>query len=195
MSEQVKFWKGSFGAEYTKRCRPDPKDRASFWDLILERTSARSILEVGCNWGPNLRALRDADPTIKLRGVDVNASALAEAREQAFDAREVAGRDVGRLWTERFDLVFTAGCLIHVGPADLKATMESIVMASKRWVLAVEYAAEKEEEVEYRGHAARLWRRPFGLLYEDLGLDTVLTGDLAPGDGFDNTKFWLLMRP
>lgn len=195
MSECEAFWSGPFGAAYTERCRPDPKQRRSFWELMLEQTSARSILEVGCNWGPNLTALRDTDPTLKLRGVDVNPAAIAEAQAATLDVRECPAREVGERWPHRFGLVFTAGVLIHVPPVDLIPTMKSIIKASNRHVLAVEYAAEDEEEIDYRGQAGRLWKRPYGEMYEAMGLNMVSSGYLAPGDGFDSCHFWLLSRP
>lgn len=194
MSAQEAFWRGSFGDEYRERNRVEWERRRSFWDLILEKTAARTVLEVGCNAGWNLLALRACDPTVKLRGVDVNAAALAEARARSLDAREASGREIGALWPRRFDLTFTAGVLIHVAPDDLLPTMHSIIATSRRWVLAVEYWAEKEEQVEYRGHEQRLWRRPFGAAYQALGLHLVDSGNLLPGDGFDNCAWWLLEK-
>jgi pseudaminic acid biosynthesis-associated methylase len=192
---QEKFWAGEFGSQYTVRNRVNWHARKNFWDLIIERTAARSVLEVGCNAGWNLLALRDADPTIKLRGVDLNPDALTEAGRYALDAREMSGVKVGAEWPNAFQLVFTAGVLIHVPPQVLEKTMRSIVAASSRWVLAVEYAANQEEEVDYRGHAERLWRRPYGALYAGLGLAIEMEGQLAKGDGFDNCEFWLLRKP
>lgn len=194
MSEQEGFWQGTFGDEYTRRNRPDPKVRANFWELILEQTAARSVLEVGCNWGCNLLALRDVAPTIKLRGVDVNDAALAEARAQFLDVRNVPARSVGQ-WRREFDLVATCGVLIHIPPEQLVDVMVAITTASREWVLAVEYAHAIEREVQYRGHARRLWKRPFGELYQEIGLDLISEGDVAAGDGFDNCKFWLLRKP
>lgn len=194
MSTTFDFWRGPFGAEYTARNRVNWQARRAFWELILERTAARRVLEVGCNAGWNLMALRAVDPTVKLRGIDVNREALEEARANVLDARDLPASMVGDTWPRCFDLVFTAGVLIHVGPEDLADTMHSIVGASSRHVLAVEYAAAKEEEVDYRGHAQRLWRRPFGRLYEEMGLEVELTGELRAGDGFDDCHYWLLRK-
>lgn len=194
-SVQEAWWAGSWGTEYTARNRVDWRARRSFWELIIGETGAKSILEVGCNAGWNLRALREADHTLKLRGVDLNADAIGEAVEAGFDVHRASGRDVGTVWPKEADLVFTAGCLIHVAPAELSPTMSSIIKASKRFVLAVEYAAETEEEIDYRGNAERLWKRPYGEMYQAMGLDIVLSQHLAPGDGFDNCTAWLLRVP
>lgn len=195
MNPQEQLWAGEFGADYTARNRVEWMRRRSFWELILEQTRAKSVLEVGCNAGWNLLALRELDPTVRLRGVDLNEVAIAEARAQSLDVRKAAGREVGSMWPGRFDLVFTAGVLIHVAPDELEATMRSVMAASARHVLAVEYADAMEVAVEYRGGLDRLWKRPFGQLYEELGLSLESVGQLRAGDGFDNTTWWLLRKP
>jgi hypothetical protein len=91
-----------------------------------------------------------------------------------------------------FDLIVTAGVLIHIPPAQLHSTMQAIVDASADYVLAVEYHAEQEEEVEYRGHAGMLWRRPYGKLYQAMGL--VLVDEWDAGEGFDRCRAVLLRK-
>ena len=59
---------------------------------------------------------------------------------------------------------------------------------SARYVLAIEYASETEEMVEYRGHKDRLWKRNYGKLYEQLGLKILHTGWAT---GWDTTTYWL----
>jgi pseudaminic acid biosynthesis-associated methylase len=195
MSSPEHFWAGEFGIAYTLRNKVDWMQRRSFWELVLERTAACRVLEVGCGAGWNLLALRQVDPRVRALGVDVNRVALDMAQDAGADAVELPAARVGTRWPQAFDLVFTAGVLIHVPPAELATTMVSIIAASRRWVLAVEYAAAAEEEVLYRGHAERLWRRPFGVLYEALGLTLQESGHLERGDGFDDCTWWLLKKP
>src|SRR5260221_13517341 len=98
---------------------------------------------------------------MRLAGVDVNAGALAEAKVAGFDVAEASSLEP-EMWKDHSDLVFTCGVLIHIPPETLHETMQQIAVASRRFVLAVEYEADEEEEIEYRGHAGRLWKRPFG---------------------------------
>ena len=192
MSETAEFWRGEFGTEYTGRNQIDPASRVPFWQKILGATHARSILEVGCNNGTNLRAIRTINPDITLQGIDVNQVALAEAADYGLAVTEMEASEITSLG--QYDLVFTAGVLIHVSSDQLPAVMDAIISASRQRVLAVEYADDTEVEVEYRGHAGKLWRRPFGKLYQEKGLRIISSGD-APTEAFDKCEFWLMERP
>lgn len=192
MSETAEFWRGEFGTEYTGRNQIDPASRVPFWQKILGATHAQSILEIGCNNGTNLRAIRTINPDITLQGVDVNQAALAEAADYGLPVTEMEASEIGSLG--KFDLVFTAGVLIHVSSNQLAAVMDAIISASNQHVLAVEYADETEVEVPYRGHEGKLWRRPFGRLYQEKGLRIISSGD-APAEAFDRCEFWLMEVP
>ena len=192
LTPQEEFWKSGFGTDYVERNRVNWKARIPFWRDIIRATGARSILEVGCGSGWNMLAIREVNDLMVSWGCDINQTALQEAaaaglsvvEASVFDLHELMGGVAG------FDIVFTAGVLIHVSPADLSRAMDEIIAASRRYVLAVEYADEVEVEVEYRGHAQRLWRRPFGRLYQDKGLKIVSEFD-APADAFDRCRVWL----
>jgi hypothetical protein len=130
---------------------------------------------------------------MELHGVDVNASAVEEARQQGFEVHCTDALGIMGLHEPgTVDLVFTAGCLIHVAPSDLESVMRAIVTVSGRYVLAIEYEAEEETEVEYRGHKGYLWKRDFGKLYQALGL-TLLTV-VPDAQGFDSCTAWLLEK-
>lgn len=189
---QEQFWKGDFGRDYTIRNRVDWSVRVPFWDDIIMWTGARSALEVGCNAGWNLQALNSIDPSMELTGVDVNLSALAEAAASGYEVHELSASEVGKEFPAHADLVFTAGVLIHIPTEQLSEVMDGIIAASTQYVLAIEYASETEEAIDYRGNSERLWRRPFGKLYEDKGLTLIETGDA--GEGFDSCTYWLLSK-
>lgn len=189
---QENFWAGDFGREYTARNRVDWSKRVPFWEDMIMWTGARSALEIGCNCGWNLRALNSIDPGLELTGIDVNSGALEEAIQAGYDVYECPAVDVGRKLPAHADLVFSAGVLIHIGEDQISAVMDSIIAASKQYVLAIEYASDVSEEVPYRGHSERLWRRPFGKMYEAKGLKLIETGEA--GEGFDRCVYWLMDR-
>lgn len=187
------FWAGTFGDEYTDRNRVDYMARVPFWQRIIDATQATSFLDVGCNAGWNLEALRQVGNNQYLMGgVDINDRALMEAGSKGFVVDNYAAHEIGALYTPgSCEMAITSGVLIHVPPEDLAVTMRAIVDVSSRWVVAIEYEAPQETEVEYRGHAGRLWKRPYGELYKAMGLSLVETGE---AQGFDAAHYWLMEK-
>lgn len=187
MNKTEQLWSGEFGDAYLARNRVNWRSRMRFWGHIMELTGARSVYEVGTSAGWNLSAIRRICPDVELYGHDINEHAVYQAQS--------AGLDVGHTEAIRcsdIELVFTAGVLIHIPPEKLEFMMKEIIRASCDYVLAIEYASDKEEEVTYRGHSGMLWKRPYGELYQALGLKLVETGDA--GEGFDNCQYWLLLK-
>lgn len=185
------FWKGSFGDSYTARNRVNWRARIPFWRRIMGLTGARSVFEMGCNAGWNLSAIREVAPNARLLGCEINSKAYEQA---LFAGNDVVLEDgVICLWTYAgvFDLVFTAGVLIHIDEDSIETTMRALVDASADYVLAVEYAADRSQAIEYRGHTDKLWSRPFGRMYEALGLTLMDSGE---AEGFDRCQYWLLRK-
>lgn len=193
---KAQAWASDFGDAYTIRNRVQWEKRQPFWEYIINKTEPASVLEVGCNSGWNMRAISSLGKhSRRLTGVDVNKTAIAEAQLACFDVRECAARDLRTIFEPgEFDLVYTCGVLIHIPPEDLTDVMQSIVDVSRKYVLAVEYAHKDETPVEYRGHTDMLWKRPYGRLYEHLGLKTTWFGFLAPDTGFDQCTAWLMEK-
>jgi spore coat polysaccharide biosynthesis protein SpsF len=202
---QAAFWRGPFGDAYTERNAPEAaqlRARVALWASILAHmpTPPASILEVGANAGTNLRALRclsDAaffavEPNAKARQVlledgVVPAANLCDGLAAAIDLPDAA-----------VDLAFTSGVLIHIHPDDLPSSCRDIHRVSRRYIACIEYFADRPEEVAYRGHADRLFKRDFGAFW----LDSF--PDLRPlGCGFawrrltglDNLTWWLFEKP
>jgi SAM-dependent methyltransferase len=186
------FWAGPFGTEYTARNQVDWQARIPFLRGIIERTNASTFLDVGCNGGWNLRALKAIDATFMMSGVDVNQDALMLAQVEGFDAVNLPATEV----VEKFgagsaQMVITSGVLIHIPTDQLIATMEAIRDVSSDYVLAIEYDAPREEAIDYRGHADRLWKRPYGELFQSIGMSLVEHGQ---ADGYHECHYWLLEK-
>jgi spore coat polysaccharide biosynthesis protein SpsF len=188
----AEFWAGEFGNEYTKRNRVNWKDRVPFWEHIIEVTQATSFLEVGTNAGWNLQAIRSLDKEFAMTGVDVNEEALREAQDAGLDVEVLLGYDVAKFFgAGSCELAFTSGVLIHIPQEELIQTMTAIRDVSSQYVLAVEYDSPEDQEIDYRGHSGKLWKRPWGKLYQALGLSLVETG---PAQGFVDCHYWLLEK-
>lgn len=186
----LELWAGEFGNDYLKRNQVDWRKRIAFWATIVHRTGARSFFEMGANAGWNLSAIKRAYPDVIVAGNDINTLACEQARMAGLNV--VNQLDFNAACPGRYELVFTAGVLIHIEPEHLDEVMRALIAKSYRWVLAIEYAADVETQVEYRGHTEKCWKRPYGALYEALGLKLVDSGDA--GAGFDRCTYWLLER-
>lgn len=188
------FWAGEFGDDYGKRNVIDPASRLDFWRSAMEFCQPQTVLEVGANRGHNLIAIQTVSPGTDVCGIDINASAANEARSNGISVDVGSALELAsRYGHDSKDLVFSAGCLIHIPPAELQRVMQQIVDVSARFIIAVEYEAEKEEAVTYRGHEGKLWRRNYGELYQALGCE--LLAVVPDAGGFDNCTAWVLSKP
>jgi pseudaminic acid biosynthesis-associated methylase len=194
---QLTRWSAEFGNAYTDRNRVDWRERRSAFTDITAGLDIGSILEVGCNRGHNLRALQAVLPGARLAGVEPNDYARGLAEEQAPGCEIVPG-DVGGLpyTAEHFDLVFTAGVLIHVPPASLTDALVEIHRLARRWILAIEYFAQRDEVVAYHGREDMLWKRDFLAHYRGLFPELVVIrqGVLGADVGFDDCHWWLMQK-
>jgi len=188
------LWAGEFGDQYTARNRVNWRKRIPFWKDIIDSTGARSVFELGCNAGWNLSAITRVYPDVTVRGEDINRKSIAQASLCLSDPNEVwvsQGLHSSQ-YDPNYELVFTAGLLIHVEPDSLHEMMSKVVNSSCDYVLAIEYASDYEREIEYRGRKEKLWARPFGKLYQDMGLKLVM--EAGAGPGFDDCTAWLLRK-
>jgi spore coat polysaccharide biosynthesis protein SpsF len=188
------FWAGEFGAEYTERNQVDWSLRVPLLQRMIEQTGAETFLDIGCNAGWNLLALRKISPDYMMSGVDINHQALLQASAEGFDVINMpasAIADCDELGPDCAQMVITSGVLIHIPPSELEAVMRAIVTASSRYVLCIEYEHPVEQMVEYRGHQHRLWKRPFGELYERLGMSVVERGQ---AEGYVDCQYTLLEK-
>ena len=195
MNQQSEAWAGQWGNDYTNRNRVDWRKRIPVWKDIMDRTGARSVLEVGCNAGWNLTAIKQAAPWATTKGIDLNANAVVRAKVASVDAELGTPGEALEWFGSVYELVFTAGVLIHVSPENLEQTMKDIVELSTRWILSIEYESEAEAEVLYRGEKDMLWKRPFGRLYQDMGLHLRYVSSAFKEHGFDDCTVWLLEKP
>lgn len=200
----VEFWAGKPGNDYLKRNLVNIEERFPFWEYIIDETNARSFLEGGCNAGWNMMAIREVlrkknipDTEYFISGVDLNEDALRLARSQE-PPLDVEQMDLRRVATcEEFggagscELSFTSGVLIHVPPDDLKETMCALRDISSHYVLAIEYDSAEERAIPWRGYDDKLWARPYGQLYQEIGLNLVEYGE---AEGFKDCKYWLMEK-
>ena len=114
-TEQEDFWAGKFGDDYSLRNRGSLllASNLALFSKILDRTNQiDSVLERGCHIGMYLKALNLLRPQAKIRGIDINSSAIEHSRSKNnnFDLR------CGSIWKidQRKPITFTKGVLIAI---------------------------------------------------------------------------------
>jgi pseudaminic acid biosynthesis-associated methylase len=192
-----KLWAEGFGDAYSERNKDAGAGREKFWSSVLHAYPAKRILEVGCNVGLNLQCIAAHVPQEDLYGIDVNRAALHLLHERLPEVRALLG--TGRELPFRdafFDIVFTAGVLIHQPEEALREVMAEVVRCSRRFVLCMEYFAEQTTEVPYRGQSGALFKRNYGRLYQDYFPELTLRAQefLPRGDGWDDVTFWMFEK-
>lgn len=162
-TEQEEFWAGDFGNDYIDR-NDDKRILAGnqrlFSKILTPAVGVESAIELGCNIGLNLEALKWVDPAIRLTGVEINERAAKIASDKGIaDIRQ--GSILEPLDVETADLTFTKTVLIHINPDRLNDVYDNLVNLSNRYVLVVEYYNPAPVTVSYRGNSEKLFKRDF----------------------------------
>ena len=176
LTEQENFWAGSFGDDYISRNESGALlySKVAMWSQMLKSANRiKSIKELGCNIGLNLKAIHHLNPSYDLSGVEINEIAAHQAKELGIGSI-TCGTITEPLEEEKVDLTFTAAVLIHINPEKLDQVYQNLVNLSNRYVLVAEYYNPTPTDVVYRGHSERLFKRDFaGDLIDSYGLNLV----------------------
>jgi pseudaminic acid biosynthesis-associated methylase len=165
-TEQEAFWAGDFGDAYIDRNENLPETQAGhlfFFARALERLrpAPASIFELGANIGLNLRALKLLFPRAHQTCVEINAQAVERLRRDGVGDEVVHDSILNFTPGRRSELVLIKGVLIHLNPEVLPEVYRKLADCSSRHVLIAEYYNCRAEEVPYRNHQGRLFRRDF----------------------------------
>ncbi len=193
---QLALWRSEFGASYTVRNDLERPARVESLRMILAGLPVTHALEVGCNVGWNLRYLRTLGVP-RVWGIEPQrfAVARARARDPELDVFEGTAFDLP-FKDRQFDLVFTSGVLIHIGPTQLATALGEMARCSRRYVMTIEYDDAREIEIDYRGHAGALWKRDHAaaIAAHCPGFVRIRTGFLRPADGYDDCTYHVFER-
>jgi len=187
-TEQVKFWKGNFGKEYTDRnsflsfeewdqnyvSKYGISRTKMFEDFIFDLDRSIKILEVGCNTGMQLRCLQKMGFE-NLYGLELQTYVVQKAKEFTVGINIIEGSGFDIPFKDGFfDMVMVNGVMIHIAPEDLLTFISEVYRCKSNYILGIEYFEENYKEINYRGHQGYLWKANFEKLYlenfKDLGI-------------------------
>lgn len=178
ITHQMKFWGGSFGKKYTDRNTYSlkgldnlyknnsgvPRSKMNMMFLSgLDRNMR--ILEVGCNVGNQLRMLQKMGFK-NLYGIEINSYAIEQAKKYSKNINIIYGSAFDIPFKDGFfDLVFTAGVLIHIHPKHIRNVLKEIYRCSNKYIWGYEFYAQDYTMKVYRGHKQLFWKTDFPKLY------------------------------
>jgi len=127
------------------------------------------ILEIGCNVGRNLEALRLAGYR-DLTGVEISRDALDAHRTYYPDSRaRLVQADVTRdpLDLPPADLVFSMAVLMHIPPASEEVVFRKMATLARRWIISI------EDESPEHASLLRYYPRRYDAVWPSLGFEQV----------------------
>jgi ubiquinone/menaquinone biosynthesis C-methylase UbiE len=145
-------------------------------NFLIERIckfSPSSILEVGCNCGPNLYLLAKKFPSAKIRGIDINPVAVQKGnewfvQEGISNVKLLEGKadELGQFQDRSFDVAFTDAVLIYIGPDKIKKVMEEMLRVTRQALILLEWHCFNSKSNPlgvYVGH----WMRDYVALFKE----------------------------
>jgi pseudaminic acid biosynthesis-associated methylase len=158
-TNQEKFWSKEFGNNYISRNLGSNNRILTIGNALKSnRIKLKSALELGCNVGYNLDALKKAYKGIDLYGVEINQKAFGIVKNNHTCFNDSI---LNFKINKKFDLVFTAGVLIHQDPRTLNRIYKKIFSLSKKYIYISEYFNPTPITVSYRNHKDKLFKRDF----------------------------------
>jgi len=177
-TKQMKIWAGDFGKEYTDRnaLTLEAMEQTYHKQYGITRTEMNSnfigdidksvkVLEVGSNIGNQLLCLQKVGFE-HLYGIELQSYAVELSKSRTTGINIIQGSAFDVPFKDGFfDLVFTSGVLIHIGPDDITTALDEIYRCSNRYIWCFEYYAPRYAEINYRDHKDVLWKTDFSKLF------------------------------
>lgn len=117
-------------------------------DLIIERLKKirfKSLMEIGCNAGPNLLRIQEEFPKAQLGGIDINADAIATAQRLLPKWKlslEVRSADNIFFSSKSIDVILTDALLIYIGGEKINKVLSEIKRMARNYVIFCEFHSE-----------------------------------------------------
>ncbi|MBK8712917.1 MAG: pseudaminic acid biosynthesis-associated methylase [Niastella sp.] len=163
-TEQEKFWAGEFGDNYLERNQGEKllASNLNFFTKALSRvTPLSNCIEFGANIGMNLKALILLMPALQVTGIELHEGAAKKLSEVIGEENVYNGSIYDYPVSEKFELAFIKGVLIHINPTMLPQVYDKLYNASLKYILIAEYYNPSPVTINYRGHEDRLFKRDF----------------------------------
>lgn len=139
-------------------------------ELILDALDNdwESLLELGCNAGPNLFLINQFYPNKVLAGLDASPEAIIEARKN-LPHIDFKVENLIKLPYKNysFDIILIDAVLMYISDKEIRQVMKEIDRTVKKQIILIEWDDDSNLGVVKNHH----WARNYKLLLEDLGFE------------------------
>lgn len=134
----------------------------------------QSLLEVGCNCGPNLLKIKSKFSDVRLYGVDINKDAIKCVKKVFNGEGEFKIASASRLPfpSKSIDVILTDAVLMYIPPEEIKEVLNEFLRVAKRGLILVEWAARDSELGVIKDYH---WCRSYSKLLRKLDIKNVST--------------------
>jgi pseudaminic acid biosynthesis-associated methylase len=201
-TKQERFWRDIYAKEYIKRNNSFDLDSGikAWSEMVKNLEPISSILECGCNIGRNIAVLNHLFPSAQKSIIEISPDAF-ELVTSTYNFSNPLNCAISEadFQGDQFDLVFTAGVLIHISPENLLLNLRKIYSFSKKYVIFCEMFSRTPKTVTYRGEDDLLFTRDYGRFFlENFAVRVVdygfLWGHYYDSAGFDDAHFWVFEK-
>lgn len=137
----------------------------------ISKFSPNTILEIGCNCGPNLYMLAKKFPNAEIRGIDINSMAVQKgnewlAQEGITNVKLLEGKadELAQFPDKSVDVVFTDAVLIYVGPDKIKKVIKAMIRITRQALILMEWHSFEPERKDPNGlgvYHLGCWKRDY----------------------------------
>jgi ubiquinone/menaquinone biosynthesis C-methylase UbiE len=100
----------------------------------------KSILEIGCNSGPNLIKIKNNFPMGQLAGIDISERAIKEGQRLLPEADLRVGTADKLPWPDKsFDVVLADAILMYIGPDKIQKVISEMIRVAKDMIIIVDF--------------------------------------------------------
>lgn len=174
----------------------DNFSRTILMNLFVRYEEFSSILEIGCNCGPNLYRISQKYPNCKIYGVDINEYLIEKGigmmeREGIHNVNMRAGKasELKVFNDKSIDIVFTDSVLMYIGPDKIYQTITECFRISKKAIILIEWHSDSKNEY-FKGYWIRNYKELLSKFIEPQKiLITKITSEFRDSEGWRKFGF------
>lgn len=161
-----------------------------------------SVLEIGCNCGPNLRILAEKLPGTRFIGIDINADSVRKGNEwmEADGITNVhlelgSADDLSKFPDGSFDVVFTDAVLLYIGTDKIEEVLRGFLRVAGKYIVLCEWDIPQSGKPTRQNPKGKflfrrgLWAYDFSTIFTQLAPDLRVNKIRLPEDLWED-EIW-----